>query len=68
MQKIFDKIIESSKAPSRQDIADLLSSIAPAGEQRELKAETLARLFQEAGHADSNIQGHGIDLESWGEF
>jgi hypothetical protein len=70
MQDVLTKIVESGRVPTRQDIADLLASVAPPGQSRAAKEAAILTLFEEAGHSDSNSQGHSVitTLDSYGEY
>lgn len=69
-QEIFDGIVKAAKQPSRADIAKLLSSIAPPGEERELKKQKITDLYAAMPFGGTNLQGHNVvgALDSWEEF
>jgi len=70
MNDIIQRVLEGGNEPTRVDIADLLSSIAPPGEKLDEKTAAVETLYEVTGHRSTNSQGHSVIgiLDSFGEF
>lgn len=58
MDKVFASIVDKREAPSRDDIARLLTSIAPPGKKQGLKRQVVERLYEATSARLSSPQGH----------
>lgn len=68
MNDIIKAKLAQPEPLSRADIADVLLSIAPAGEKRDEKRSVIKKLCQDRN--DGETQGHGIwnALEDWPQY